>query len=271
MSFELPQANTIQKEKPNAHSSIRKVVAVMSGKGGVGKSSVTALMAVALRKEGYRVGILDADITGPSIPKVFGLDGKRSGYGPLGIQPIETKMGIKVISINVLLEDEESPVIWRAPLVTQTIKQFFTEVAWEELDYLLIDLPPGTGDVPLTIMQSIPLDGIVVVSSPQDLVQLIVKKSINMSRKMEIPVLGLVENLSYFLCPDNGKKYDIFGEGKVEAAAKDLGLRLLGKLPIDPILSQLSDAGDVESYPQQSAGFGESFGAPVVEVIGGLL
>lgn len=270
MSFELPQANVMPKEKPNQHSKIDKVVAIMSGKGGVGKSSVTALMAVALRNQGFRVGILDADITGPSIPKIFGLDGKRSEYSQKGIRPIETRRGIKVMSINVILDDEESPVIWRAPLVTQTIKQFFTEVGWEELDYLLIDLPPGTGDVPLTIMQSIPLDGIVVVSSPQDLVQLIVKKSINMSTKMNIPVLGLVENMSYFKCPDNGKKYDIFGEGRVEKAAVEMGLELLGKLPIDPEFSRLSDEGLIEDYPFQNADFDDVFGNKVVEVIGGL-
>jgi Mrp family chromosome partitioning ATPase len=270
MSFELPQSNVMEKEKPNQHSKIDKVVAIMSGKGGVGKSSVTALMAIALRNQGFKVGILDADITGPSIPKIFGLSGKRSEYSQKGIKPIETKRGIKVISINVLLEDEEAPVIWRAPLVTQTIKQFFTEVGWDELDYLLIDLPPGTGDVPLTIMQSIPLDGIVIVSSPQDLVRLIVKKSINMSTKMNIPVLGLVENMSYFRCPDNGKKYDIFGEGKVEKAAQELGLNLLGKLPIDPEFVKLSDSGSIEDYPFQNPEFDEVFGDRVVEVIGGL-
>lgn len=270
MSFELPKADILKKEKPNQYSKIDKVVAIMSGKGGVGKSSVTALTAIALRDQGYRVGILDADITGPSIPKIFGLSGRKSTYSELGIKPLESSKGIKIISINIIIDNEESPVIWRAPLVTQTIKQFFTEVEWGELDYLFIDLPPGTGDVPLTIMQSIPLEGIIVVSSPQDLVQLIVKKSINMSNKMNIPVIGLVENMSYFLCPDNGKKYDIFGEGKVALAAEEMGLQLLGKLPIDPVLVELSDAGQIEEYVSKSAGFNDDFGYKIVDVIGGL-
>ncbi|MBN2259076.1 MAG: Mrp/NBP35 family ATP-binding protein [Clostridiales bacterium] len=271
MSFELPTKNVPLKEKPNKFSKINKVVAIMSGKGGVGKSSVTALAAVALRDKGFNVGILDADITGPSIPKIFGLDGQRSTYSEQGIKPIETVMkGIKVISINVLLEDEEAPVIWRAPLITQTIKQFFTEVEWGELDYLLIDLPPGTGDVPLTIMQSIPLNGIIVVSSPQDLVKLIVKKSVNMSKTMRIPVLGLVENMSYFKCPETGTKYDIFGEGKVESAASEMGLELLGKLPIDPALVKLSDEGRIEEYTDNNEDFNEIFGNKIVQVMGGL-
>ncbi|MCK5763813.1 MAG: Mrp/NBP35 family ATP-binding protein [Clostridiales bacterium] len=271
MAFELPTKNVIAKEKPNKHSKINKIVAIMSGKGGVGKSSVTALTAVALRDNGYNVGILDADITGPSIPKIFGLDGKKSTYSEMGIKPMDSALkGIKVISINLLLEDEEAPVIWRAPLITQTIKQFFTEVEWGELDYLLIDLPPGTGDVPLTIMQSFPLNGIIVVSSPQDLVRLIVKKSVNMSNTMKVPVLGLVENMSYFKCPDNGKNYNIFGEGKVKSVAEEMGLELLGKLPIDPELAKLSDDGKIEEYTTVNEEFNEIFGNKIVEIIGGL-
>lgn len=271
MAFELPKGDMFKKEKPNKYSQIDKIVAIMSGKGGVGKSSVTALTAVALRDKGYTVGILDADITGPSIPKIFGLDDKKSTYSEKGIQPLQSDLkGIKIISINLLLEDKEAPVIWRAPLITQTIKQFFSEVQWGELDYLLIDLPPGTGDVPLTIMQSIPLNGVVIVSSPQDLVRLIVKKSLNMSNTMKVPVLGLVENLSYFKCPDNGKKYNIFGEGKVKNAAEEMGLELIGKLPIDPELSKLSDDGKIEEYTDKNEEFNETFGNKMLEIIGGL-
>lgn len=270
MVVELPKANILKKEKPNEHSKIEKIVAIMSGKGGVGKSSVTGLMAIALREQGYKVGILDADITGPSIPKVFGLSGVKSTYSEQGIKPIESLNGIKIVSINAIIENEEAPVIWRAPLITQTIKQFFTEVEWGELDYLLIDLPPGTGDVPLTIMQSIPLNGIVVVSSPQDLVRLIVKKSVNMAKTMNVPVIGIVENMSYFKCPDNGKKYDIFGEGKVESVAQEMGLDSLGKLPIDPELAKLSDLGEIEKYPSGNEDFNEIFGSKIVEIIGGL-
>ncbi|OPL07516.1 MAG: hypothetical protein AVO33_05180 [delta proteobacterium ML8_F1] len=271
MSFDLPTKNVPLKEKPNKHSKINHIIAVMSGKGGVGKSSVAALTAIALRDQGFNVGILDADITGPSIPKIFGLDGQRSSYSDKGIKPIETALkGIKVISINVILEDEEAPVIWRAPLITQTIKQFFTEVEWGELDYLVIDLPPGTGDVPLTIMQSIPLNGIMIVTSPQDLVRLIVKKSVNMSKTMRIPVLGIVENMAYFKCPDSGNKYNIFGEGKVQSAAEEMGLTLMGQLPIDPELVRLTDSGRIEEYPSVNPEFKAVFSDKVLEIIGGL-
>lgn len=226
---------------------IKKVVAVVSGKGGVGKSSVTSLLAVAMAKAGNKVGIMDADLTGPSIPRLFGLT-ENARQGEEGILPGITREGLAVISMNLLLGEEDKPVIWRGPILSGAIKQFWTDVAWGQLDYLFVDLPPGTGDVPLTVFQSLPLSGIVIVTSPQELVQMIVRKAYHMARSMNVPVLGLVENMSYLTCPDCNREISIFGESKVEAAAKELDLEVLGRLPLDPKLATLSDQGAIEDY-----------------------
>ena len=242
------------KAKPDFHvdlnkdSSIAHVIGVVSGKGGVGKSMVTASLANQMAKAGYRVGILDADITGPSIPKMYGLKGPAQ-VDDNGVYPMVTENGIKVMSINLLLPGEEEPVIWRGPIIANTAKQFWTDVVWGELDYLFVDMPPGTGDVPMTVFQSIPLDGIVVVASPQDLVSMIVKKACKMAKLMNIPVVGIVENMSYLICPDCGKKIDIFGHSKLEEVAKETGLDILGRMPIDPKLAELCDEGRIEEMP----------------------
>ena len=253
----------IEKFQLNEGSKVEHVIAVMSGKGGVGKSSVTSLMAVALMEQGLRVGVLDADVTGPSIPKVFGLSGKRAQGTENSILPVETAKGIKVMSINLLVKNDEDPVVWRGPVLSNMVNRFYSEVTWGELDVMLIDMPPGTGDVPLTVMQSVPVDGIVVVSSPQDLVGLIVKKSINMAKMLNTPILGVVENMAYLECPDCGVKHHIFGESKVPAIAKESGLQLLASLPIDPQLAKLSDEGKVELYGKINYTFGENFGSRV--------
>ena len=268
MSFKLPSSNktVFQKESMNIHSSAKKVIAVMSGKGGVGKSTTTSLIASSLAKEGHKVGILDADLTGPSIPKLFGID-EKSYFTNKGIEALEAKNGVKVMSMNLLIENEEDPVVWRSAIITQTIKQFYSEVNWGELDYLLIDLPPGTGDVPLTIMQSIPLNGVVIVTTPQDLVKMIVKKSVNMANIMNIPVLGIVENMAYLRCPDSGNIYHIFGEDKTASVAKDMGLDVIGKLPIDPDLVKLSDVGRVFEYPNLGYEYDEVFHSTVIDKI----
>lgn len=242
------EKNVFEKEKTNQFSDIKKVIAVMSGKGGVGKSSVTALTAISLSQKGYTVGILDADITGPSIPKIFGLNSGRAGADENGIYPETTRSGMKVMSINLLLEQKDKPVVWRGPLLANTVKQFFSGVVWGDLDYLLIDLPPGTGDVPLTIMQSIPLDGIIVVSAPQELVQLIVAKSVNMAKMLDVPILGIVENMSYLECPDCHKKINVFGKSKIDDIAKETGLQVMAKIPIDPDLARMCDEGLIEDY-----------------------
>lgn len=260
----------IQKEKLNEHSSIKHVIAVMSGKGGVGKSSVTSLMAISLSEAGYKVGIMDADITGPSIPKVFGINKERSLQSEKGVEPTLTLGGIKVISINLMVEEEESPIVWRGPAISGAIKQFYTEVNWGELDYLLIDLPPGTGDVPLTIMQSLEITGAVIVATPQDLVSMIVKKSINMAKMLHVPVLGLVENMSYFECPDCKKRIDIFGVSKIEHIAKEIGVEVIAEIPIDPELVQLSDEGKIELYNKINFTFKESFNDRIMNSIGSL-
>lgn len=223
----------------NRHSHIRHVVGVVSGKGGVGKSFVTASLANLMAAQGYEVGILDADITGPSIPKMYGLHGPAEMADEC-IVPLLTGNGIRVMSINLLLPDEEAPVIWRGPILANMVKQFWSDVAWGELDYLFVDMPPGTGDVPLTIFQSIPVDGIIMVTSPQELVRLIVKKALNMAQSMEIPVLGIVENYSYVVCPDCGKEFRIFGESGIDALAEEAGLSVLGKMPIDTRLAGLA-------------------------------
>lgn len=227
----------------NQYSDIKHVIGVVSGKGGVGKSMVTASLANLLVSKGYRVGILDADITGPSIPKMYGLKGPAMADDE-GIYPMLTENDIKVISINLMMPDEESPVIWRGPVIAGMVKQFWSDVIWGELDYLLVDMPPGTGDVPLTVFQSLPVDGIVIVSSPQDLVKMIVKKAYNMAKTMDIPVLGIVENYSYLKCPDCGKEISVFGESHIDEIAADLGVAVAGKMPIDPKLTELTDAGD---------------------------
>ena len=229
-------------EKLNEYSSVKKVIGVVSGKGGVGKSFVTASLATAMRKKGYEVGILDADITGPSIPKMFGVHGPAMG-SEMGILPIAAEDGTKIMSINLLMEDEEAPVIWRGPVIAGTVKQFWSDVVWGDLDYLFVDMPPGTGDVPLTVFQSLPVDGIVIVTSPQELVQMIVKKAYNMAGMMDIPVLGVVENYSYLTCPDCGKKIALFGESNIDEVAAKEGTRVLGKLPLDPAYAKAADAG----------------------------
>ena len=224
---------------------MKKVIGVVSGKGGVGKSLVTSMLAVEMSRRGYKTAILDADITGPSIPKVFGLHEKAEGSED-GIYPVKTKTGIEVMSINLLLDDEKAPVVWRGPVIAGTVKQFWTDVVWNEVDYMFVDMPPGTGDVPLTVFQSLPLDGIVIVTSPQELVSMIVSKAANMASLMNIRVLGLVENMSYVLCPDCGKHIDIFGEGKTDAVAAEFGFDLLARIPLDARLAALCDKGALE-------------------------
>jgi len=234
-------------KKTNDLNSIKKVIGVVSGKGGVGKSLVTAMMAVLMNKKGYKTGIMDADITGPSIPKMFGVTEKAQG-SDLGIFPEKTKNNINLMSINLLLPDENAPVIWRGPILSGVVLQFWQEVIWGDLDFLFIDMPPGTGDVPLTVFQSIPLDGIIVVTSPQDLVSMIVKKAYNMAMQMNIPVLGVVENMSYVKCPDCGKEINVFGKSKLDSIASELGVDILGRIPIDPSIAELSDKGEFENF-----------------------
>ncbi len=226
---------------------IKKTIAIASGKGGVGKSSISALLSVFLRKKGYKVGLMDADITGPSIPRMFGAH-ERPHVVDQKIQPVITKTGIKMISLNLFLENEEDPVIWRGPLVTKTIKQFWEDVDWDELDFMIIDLPPGTSDATLTVAQSIPLSGMVLVTSPQELALMIVKKALGMAEKMNIKLFGIVENMSYVICPKCGEKISIFGEGKAEKAAEEKNIPFFGKLPIDPTFSRLCDEGKIEDF-----------------------
>lgn len=222
---------------PNEYTHVKKVIGVISGKGGVGKSMVTASLARLMRRQGYSVGILDADITGPSIPKMYGIHEHAVGNEE-GIFPCIAQDETRIMSINLLLEDEDMPVIWRGPVIAGVVKQFWNEVLWGDLDYLFVDMPPGTGDVPLTVFQSLPLEGVVIVTSPQDLVQMIVKKAFYMARQMNIPVLGIVENYSYLQCPDCGKKISVFGESHIDEIARDLGMEVLGKMPIDPKLAE---------------------------------
>lgn len=229
----------------NPTSRVRHVVGIVSGKGGVGKSLITSLLATMFSRKGYKTAVLDADITGPSIPKMFGVTG-RAESSDLGIFPKKTHGDIRIMSINLLLESTEAPVIWRGPLIAGTVKQFWTDVVWGDVDYLFIDMPPGTGDVPLTVFQSLPVDGIVVVTSPQDLVSLIVKKAANMAKIMNIPVLGLVENMSYYKCPDCGREEEIFGKSKLPQVAAEMGLDILGRMPIDSKLARLCDEGSIE-------------------------
>ena len=227
----------------NAYSNIKHVIGVVSGKGGVGKSLVTASLANALAKTGASVGILDADITGPSIPKMYGLTGPADALDENQILPELTANGIKVMSLNLIMPDPEQAVVWRGPIIAGVVKQFWTDVVWGELDYLLVDMPPGTGDVPLTVFQSLPVDGIFIVTSPQDLVRMIVAKAVNMAKLMNVPVLGVIENYSYLKCPDCGRKIDVFGKSRVEEVAKETGIPLAGQIPIDPEYAQMSDEG----------------------------
>lgn len=230
----------------NSKSSVKKVIGIVSGKGGVGKSMVTSLLAATMNKKGYKTAILDADITGPSIPKAFGITEKAQGSDD-GILPVESKGGIKVMSVNLLLADDTDPVVWRGPVIAGTVKQFWTDVVWGDVDFMFIDMPPGTGDVPLTVFQSIELDGIIVVTSPQELVSMIVTKAVKMAELMNIPIYGLVENMSYFTCPDNGKDYKIFGDSHIDEIANEHALPVIAKLPINPDLASACDKGEVES------------------------
>jgi ATP-binding protein involved in chromosome partitioning len=243
-----------QQEKGAAEdlNQIQRVIAVMSGKGGVGKSLVSGLLAVALRRQGHEVGILDADITGPSIPKMFFPNGARLGTSPMGPMPPQSSTGIKVVSINLLLEDEDTAIIWRGPLVSGAIKQFWGDIYWGSLDYLIVDLPPGTSDASLTVLQALPMSGIVLVSSPQGLAGMVVRKAARMAQQMQTPMLGLVENMSYFECPDTGNRYDIFGPSHAEDTAQQIGIPFLGRLPVDPEIAKLSDAGRIEEYAADS-------------------
>ena len=231
----------------NALSNVKKVIAVVSGKGGVGKSLVTSLLAVLMRRRGKETAVLDADVTGPSIPKMFGKS-ERAMANDMGIFPIMTETGIKLMSVNFLLESETTPVLWRGPVISGVVTQFWQDVVWEDVDYMFVDMPPGTGDVPLTVFQSIPLDGIIVVTSPQELVSMIVSKAVNMARQMNIPILGLVENMSYLECPDCHKRISVFGESHIDSIASQYQIPVLAKLPIDPALARACDEGKIESF-----------------------
>lgn len=233
-------------EPLNQFSSVNKVIGIVSGKGGVGKSFVTSYMSVLMNRKGYGTAILDADVTGPSIPKAFGLKDNAEA-SEIGILPKETASEIKVMSVNLLLEDKETPVVWRGPVIAGTVKQFWTDVLWGDVDYMFVDMPPGTGDVPLTVFQSLPVDGIIIVTSPQDLVSMVVAKAINMARLMNVPVLGLVENYSYLECPDCGKKISVFGESKAEEISEKFAIPVLAKIPIDPSIAKAVDGGLVET------------------------
>ena len=250
-------------EAPHAKSNIKKVIGVVSGKGGVGKSMTSALLAVTLQRMGYKCGVLDADITGPSIPKLFGIHGRAMGDGE-AIWPIKSQGGIDVMSINLLLDNETDPVVWRGPVIAGAVKQFWQDVVWQDVDFLFVDMPPGTGDVPLTVFQTLPVDGIVVVASPQELVSLIVSKAVKMANMMNIPILGLVENMSYVLCPDCGKKIHIFGESHTAEIAAEYHLPLLAQMPIDPRLAAAADTGTIESWEGDHL-------APAAAAIAGLL
>ena len=230
-------------EPMNEHSDIRNVVAVVSGKGGVGKSLVTALLAAGLNRAGRRVGVLDADITGPSIPRVFGLEGQQVMDSAYGLLPLRTEAGLEVMSLNLLLEDPSAPVLWRGPVIAGVVRQFWHEVCWGVLDELFIDMPPGTGDVPLTVYQSLPIRGIVIVTSPQELVGMIVEKAVNMAELMGVPVLGIVENMSYYECPDCGARHALFGESHVEEIAARHGIQTVARIPLDPAIARAADAG----------------------------
>ena len=233
------------KAAPNPNSHVKKVIGIVSGKGGVGKSLVTGLSAVAMNKKGYKTAVMDADITGPSIPKMFGI-GKHNIADETGLIPATTEHGTKIMSLNMLMENETDPVIWRGPVIAGIVKQFWSDVNWGDVDFMFVDMPPGTGDVPLTVFQSLPVDGIIVVSTPQDLVEMIVEKAINMANMMNIPVLGIVENMSYMKCPHCGEPISIFGDSKIESYAASHGIDIVGRIPLDPQIAGLCDSGKVE-------------------------
>lgn len=235
----------IQKDKPNELSHIKKVIAVVSGKGGVGKSLVTSLMAVAMNRRGHKTAILDADITGPSIPKAFGIRDKAVG-NEKGIFPAVSEDGIEMMSVNLLLENDTDPVLWRGPVIGGTVRQFWTDVIWGDVDFMFVDMPPGTGDVPLTVFQSLPVDGIIVVTSPQELVSMIVGKAVKMARMMNVPILGLVENMSYFKCPDCGKEIEIFGKSRIKETAANFEIGNTARIPVDPEIAAACDKGKIE-------------------------
>ncbi|MBP5428376.1 MAG: Mrp/NBP35 family ATP-binding protein [Clostridia bacterium] len=240
----------IEKEKQNEGSNVRRVIGVVSGKGGVGKSLVTSALATVLRRREFRTAILDADVTGPSIPRAFGLKPGSVNGCEGGMLPPRSKTGIEVMSLNLLVGEETEPVVWRGPVIAGAVKQFWTDVVWGDVDYMFVDMPPGTGDVPLTVFQSLPVDGIIVVSSPQELVSMIVEKAIRMAELMKIPVLGLVENYSYVKCPDCGREIRVFGESRIKETAKRYGVPLLCRIPLDPALAKLSDDGQIELLPE---------------------
>ena len=235
-----------QHEPPHARSRIQKVIGVVSGKGGVGKSMTSAMLAVSMRRLGFKAGVLDADITGPSIPRLFGVKGPATGDGE-SINPVSSRTGVEIMSINLLLDDPEAPVVWRGPVIAGAVKQFWQEVVWD-VDFLFVDMPPGTGDVPLTVFQTLPVDGIVIVSSPQELVGMIVGKAVQMAQMMHVPILGLVENMSYAVCPDCGKHINVFGDSHVDEIADKYKLPVLAKMPIDPELAKEADAGMIEMF-----------------------
>lgn len=238
------------REAPHQLSSIKKVIGIVSGKGGVGKSMTSALMAVEMRRRGYNVGLLDADITGPSIPKLFGIHG-RAMADENGIWPTKSRTGIDVMSVNLLLDNEEDPVVWRGPVIAGAVQQFWKDVIWHDIDFMFVDMPPGTGDVPLTVFQSLPVDGILVVTSPQELVSMIVGKAVKMAQMMNVPILGIVENMSYLECPDCGKQISLFGESHVDEIAQKYGMPVLAKMPIDPALASAADGGVIEAYEKE--------------------
>ncbi len=248
------QEKTSFLEPLNPASSVRKVIGIVSGKGGVGKSMVTSMMAVAMNRKNKRTAILDADITGPSIPRAFGLDQERVSTTPDGslMIPAESMNGIQVMSANLLLDHDTDPVIWRGPVIAGAVRQFWTETLWKDVDYMFVDMPPGTGDVPLTVFQSLPVDGIIIVTSPQELVSMIVAKAVNMAKKMAVPILGVVENMSYVVCPDCGRKIPVFGDSHVDEAAAAAGVKVLARIPIDPAIAQLMDAGKIEYLKDES-------------------
>lgn len=241
---ERKQESFIKELNPN--SSVKKVIAVVSGKGGVGKSLVTSLMASQMQRRGHNCAVLDADITGPSIPKSFGITEHARGTEEY-LLPVTTHSGLQIMSINLILENETEPVVWRGPVIAGAVTQFWTDVLWTDVDYMFVDMPPGTGDVPLTVFQSLPVDGVIIVTTPQDLVSMIVAKAVNMAQMMNVPVLGIVENMSYFQCPDCGKQHSIFGESKLEDVAKAFNIEHYARLPIDPVVATMVDAGEIES------------------------
>ena len=234
-------------KKPHEAASVKKVIGVVSGKGGVGKSLVTSLLAVLMQRKGYNTAILDADITGPSIPKMFGVREKAEG-NEIGIFPVKSKLGTQLMSINLILQNETDPVVWRGPVIAGTVTQFWTDVIWKNVDFMFVDMPPGTGDVPLTVFQSLPVDGIIIVTSPQQLVKMIVDKAVKMAEIMNIPVLGIVENMSYFECPECGKRHNIFGDSHIEESAKEKGIKNVARIPVNPKLAAACDEGLIELF-----------------------